>query len=253
MLARLMQLIRKNIHRSPSTSDVLNRVEGLYRQKGYLAAYSEHTDLRVALNPHEAVGGLWEEIGKLQFNFLINHGLLPTHKFLDIGCGTLRGGRHFIKYLGAKNYAGLDISRKAVEYGKALVREEGLADKQPRLLISKNRDLTFKEFSGETFDYLLAQSVFTHLMPQHIEECFQNIGGIMGAQSTFFFTFHEGPAFLQLGLKDFSYPLSFFESLAEKYRFRLADYSAEYDHPRDQKMVGLSKLSESQVRDADLR
>lgn len=243
MLARVFQLIRKNADRPLSTSDVDKRIEQLYKQKKYLAAYSEHTNIRVELNPHQAVGGMWEEIGKLQLDFLVNQGLLPTHTFLDIGCGTLRGGRHFIRYLDAGNYSGMDISFKAIEYGKSLVREEGLSDKQPSLLISRNRDLKFKKFRGKTLDYLLAQSVFTHLPPEHIEECFQHIGTIMGTGSRFFFTFSEASAFMQVGLKDFVYPFSFFESLAEKYRFKLADCSVEYSHPRGQKMAKLSKLS----------
>lgn len=237
-----MKLIMKNPDRSPTTSDVHNRVEELYEQKEYLAAYSQHTDIRVALDPHQAVGGMWEEIGKLQFDFLVNDGLLPTDKLLDIGCGTLRGGRHFIKYLRAENYAGIDISFDAIEYGKRLVREEGLSEKRPRLIVSKKRDLRFEEFSGETFDYLLAQSVFTHLMPDHIEECFQHIGSIMNTKSRFFFTFNEALAFMQVGLKDFKYPVSFFEALAERYRFKLTDYSDEYSHPRGQKMAGISKV-----------
>ena len=243
MFARVLQLIKRNAHRPLSTSDVNRRIDELYQQKEYLEAYSEHTNIRVSIDPHLAVGGMWEEIGRLQMNFLVNHGLLPTHKFLDIGCGTLRGGRHFIKYLNAGNYAGMDISVKAVKYGKDLVREEGLAEKQPRLLIDKDGDLRFTEFSGEIFDYLLAQSVFTHLMPKHIEGCFQHIGSIMGIDSKFFFTFNEGAAFTQLGLKDFSYPFSFFESLAKTYGFELADYSVEYSHPRGQRMAQISKRS----------
>jgi hypothetical protein len=38
------------------------------------------------------VGGMWEEIGKLQFDFLVQQGLKPSHCFLDIGCGSFRGG-----------------------------------------------------------------------------------------------------------------------------------------------------------------
>jgi len=245
MFARVLQLIRKNAVRPLSTSDVKKRIKELYKQKEYLKAYSEHTNIRVALDPHLAVGGMWEEIGRLQADFLISKGLLPTHKFLDIGCGTLRGGRHFIKYLDTGNYAGVDISVKAVKYGKNLVREEALGAKQPRLLIDKNGDFKFTEFSGEIFDYLIAQSVFTHLMPQHIEGCFQHIGSIMGIDSKFFFTFNEGAAFTQLGLKDFSYPFSFFESLAKTYGFELADYSVEYRHPRGQRMAQISKRSQS--------
>jgi hypothetical protein len=45
------------------------------------------------------VGGLWDEIGRLQFNFLVAQGLKPEHYLLDVGCGTFRGGVHFIRYL----------------------------------------------------------------------------------------------------------------------------------------------------------
>src|ERR1700678_1283527 len=44
------------------------------------------------LGHREYVGGLWEVIGKLQFDFLISRGLKPEHVFLDIACGPLRGG-----------------------------------------------------------------------------------------------------------------------------------------------------------------
>lgn len=36
------------------------------------------------------VGGLWEEIGVLQFEFLKQQGLLQRHNLIDIGCGALR-------------------------------------------------------------------------------------------------------------------------------------------------------------------
>lgn len=218
-------------------------IEKMYKKEDYLNAYSKHTDYRVERDPYSAVGGMWEEIGKLQFDFLVNNRLQPNHRLLDIGCGTLRGGRHFIKYLEAEKYTGIDISPKAIEFGKQLIKQEGLVVKQPRLLVSKNKDLTFREFDGEIFDYLLAQSVFTHIKPESIYECFQNIGGIMSRASVFFFTFKEALAFKQTGLKDFRYPFSFFQSLADKYGFSLRDLSGEYQHPRGQLMAMLSKKS----------
>ncbi len=43
------------------------------------------------------VGGSWDELGQLQFEFLKKSGLGAEHKLLDIGCGCLRGGIHFVK------------------------------------------------------------------------------------------------------------------------------------------------------------
>ena len=44
----------------------------------------------------EQVGGLWDEIGALQIDFLRAQGLRPGDTLLDVGCGCLRGGVHFV-------------------------------------------------------------------------------------------------------------------------------------------------------------
>lgn len=242
MRKTILSLFKRIFKRLRSTSKYKEHIKKLYEEKDYLEAYSEHTNLRVECSPHKAIGGRWEMMGNLQFDFLVKNGLEPQHIMLDIGCGTLRGGRHFIRYLNTGNYSGIDISHKAIEYGKQLVQEESLLDKHPRLLVSKNKDLNFAEFDGEIFDYLLAQSVFTHLKPEHIEECFQHIGHIMKLDSVFFFTFNKAFKFKQTSLKGFRYPFSFFESLADRYGFRLEDYSNEYKHhPTGQHVVKMIK------------
>jgi SAM-dependent methyltransferase len=214
-------------------------VPRLYKEGEYIEAYSSHTDLRVVRDPHEAVGGMWEEMGQLQLDFLLLMGLRPADRLLDIGCGTLRGGRHFIRYLESGGYTGIDISKEAIAYARSLVDMEGLAAKRPRLLISRNRDLKFEEFAGETFDVLLAQSVFTHLQPEHIEECFRHVSSIMHPASTFYFTYAQGPEFTQTRVKDFRYPPTFFQHMADRYDLHLADHSADYPHPRGQLMASL--------------
>ena len=48
----------------------------------------------------EMVGGNWEELGKLQFSFMVNFaGLKPDDVLLDLACGSFRAGRLFIPYL----------------------------------------------------------------------------------------------------------------------------------------------------------
>lgn len=212
----------------------------IYEDKEYLEAYTRHTDLRVEADPKSAIGGMWEKVGRLQFEFLLSKNLKPNHTMLDIGCGTLRGGQHFIRHLNPGNYYGIDISPKAVAYAKHFVQQEYLSRKDPHLILSENKNLKFQEFS-ETFDCILAQSVFTHLKPEHIQECFQNIGRIMHETSSFYFTYFQGIEHRQTSVKDFCYPSSFFESLAAQYYFRLEDCSREYDHPRGQSMIKLTK------------
>lgn len=49
------------------------------------------------------VGSYWEQIGMLQFHFLINAGLKPYYRILDPDCGALRGCINFIRYLDDEN------------------------------------------------------------------------------------------------------------------------------------------------------
>lgn len=207
----------------------------------YLAAYSKFTDAQVEIDPHKAVGGAWEEFGQLQFDFLVRKGLSAQHRLLDVGCGTLRAGRYFIRYLDAGNYSGIDISPKALEFATGLVDQEGLSEKEPRLTLSTG-SLEFAEFAGEQFDYLLAQSVFTHLPAESIDECLAHVGLVMRDSSRFYFTYNDAPERVAkpIGM-DFRYPLSFFELLAGTYGFRLEDCSAEYAHPRGQRMLEVSR------------
>ena len=237
----LLSLPGRIVRRLRGKSQYRRNVDRMYDEKDYLEAYTAHTDMRVERDPHTAVGPSWEKIGKLQFDYLVALGMKPHHRMLDIGCGTLRGGRHAIRYLDSGNYTGMDLSPKAIEYGHQLVEEEGLCDKRPRLLVSANKDLKFSEFDGETFDFLMAQSVFTHLKPEHIEECFRHIVGIMDAGSIFSFTYNQASTREQTGQKSFVYPWSFLTSLAEKVGVTLEDCAGRYDHPTGQRMVTLMR------------
>lgn len=214
-------------------------VARLYRRKSYLEAYAAHTDMRVRENPYTAIGEGWEELGRLQCDYLVANGLEPHHDLLDIGCGTLRGGRHFIRHLEPGRYTGIDISSEAIAFGARLVEDEGLSDRRPTLLVSADRDLRFRQFAGKQFDFLLAQSVFSHLPAENIEECFAHAGQVMKPSSRFFFTFHEGAAPERRGVKAFFYPLAFFEDLAARHGFSV-EPRRDYKHP-SQTMVRMTR------------
>jgi SAM-dependent methyltransferase len=138
----------------------------------------------------ERVGGNWERMGRHQFEFLVSHGLQPTHRFLDVGCGSLRGGLHFIRYLETGNYHGIDILEDLLRAGRFELKRAGLESKDPTLV-----RLTNFEFSelGPTFDYALAQSVFSHLNLNKIMQCVANMDRVLSPGGKFFATFHENP------------------------------------------------------------
>ncbi|MEM2085824.1 MAG: class I SAM-dependent methyltransferase [Archaeoglobaceae archaeon] len=138
----------------------------------------------------EAVGGLWEEIGKLQFEFLVKEGLKPEHYFLDVGCGSLRGGIHFIRYLMPTHYVGVDIDEELLKAGKLELVKNNLLDKNPVLV--RMGDFNFSSLNRE-FDFALAQSVFTHLPLNSIIRCILNIEKVLVRGGRFYATFFESP------------------------------------------------------------
>ena len=113
-------------------------------------------------------------MGELQFRFLKEHGLEPDHELLDIGCGSLRGGVNFIKYLNEGKYCGLDINPSLIRAGHVEIKKENLIEKRPMLLV--NDSFQFQLFKKK-FDYAIAQSVFTHLPVNVIQRCLINIEG----------------------------------------------------------------------------
>ena len=79
------------------------------------------------------IGDLWEEMGQKQLDFLIGEGLRPEHKLLDVGCGALRGGLHFIRYLDVGNYVGIDINQSLLDAGYEIeLAQCGLKARMPR-------------------------------------------------------------------------------------------------------------------------
>jgi len=204
--------------------------------EAFFEAYAKDMDSRVLADPHEAVGGLWDELGPLQFAYLCDNGLRPENRFLDVGCGTLRAGRHFIGYLERGNYTGLEISAEALRFARSLVSAERLERKAPRLIFNPDGNLRFGQFAGEAFDYILAQSVFTHIGPEHIKECFAHIGSVMSQASRFFFTIWEADRVARRGEFAFVYPFSFLAEVAREHGLDVTR-RADFKHPRGQTMV----------------
>jgi hypothetical protein len=94
----------------------------------------------------EVIGGNWDVIGPLQFDYVVGQGLQPHHVFLDIACGCLRGGRLFIQYLEPGHYLGIDRDGNLIRYGVELELGRDVADaKRPEFLVSSRFE--FDRFS----------------------------------------------------------------------------------------------------------
>jgi len=202
------------------------------------------------------VGGLWEEVGRLQFEFLRQRGLQPWMKLLDIGCGCFRGGVHLVEYLDPAGYFGIDISQEMLDVGyeKELV-PHGLDRKLPRANLLCSGEFAFERF-GASFDVALAQSLFTHLPLNHIRLCMERLTPVMRPGGVLYAT-----AFLA-SEGDWPGPVKRWDGritsspVCDPYHYRARDLAycsdglpwrldviGEWGHPRDQSMVMFTRLS----------
>lgn len=128
----------------------------------------------VLAGQHRAtIGGLWDEIGQLQFDFLCAQGLQPHHRLIDIGAGAMRAGVHLARYLNPGCYFAIDISAALLSAGRGELVQAGIAYRVPE----ENMRITDAfDLSGfPTFDFGIAQSVFTHLPLQRFGQCLRAV------------------------------------------------------------------------------
>ncbi len=203
----------------------------------------------------KGVGEMWEEIGRLQFEYLVKNGLLPRHTFLDIGCGSLRGGIKFINYLENGNYYGIEkeslLLKAAIEVE---IPRYGLLEK--KISLENRDDFDFSVFNTQ-FDFALAQSVFTHLTWNKILKCLVNLSKVLKTDGVCFATFFEDKdgsykvkpmIHTYPGGKGTSYPdedpyhyeFDFFVELAKRTSLKV-EYIGEWNHPRGQMMMVFKK------------
>src|SRR5262245_1394654 len=85
------------------------------------------------------VGGDPSTMGPWQLELLVRLGLRKDETLLDLGCGTLRGGLHFSRFLASHRYYGADPHQALLTQGTTLVARAGLGDKAPELRNIRSR------------------------------------------------------------------------------------------------------------------
>lgn len=126
----------------------------------------------------------------MQFSLMTLLGLRQQHTLLDIGCGSLRAGKLFIMYLLPERYFGIEPEQWLVDEG--IERELGrqLAErKRPRFQFDRN--FSCASF-GVGFDYIIAQSIFSHASLAQIRRCLSQARASMKDTSLFAASFVEG-------------------------------------------------------------
>ncbi|MEM1183137.1 MAG: class I SAM-dependent methyltransferase [Acidobacteriota bacterium] len=132
-------------------SKIQERAEKMMDEQGFLGV------------PRET----YEVGGRAQFVRLLEHGLLPESRVLEIGCGTLRIAYWLLRFLEPGHYAGIEPARDRVELGRQYLFEPATLDRaRPRFDFNAEFDTTV---FGTPFDYFLAGSIWTHCSKAHIE------------------------------------------------------------------------------------
>jgi hypothetical protein len=109
----------------------------------------------------------FEKGGRELLIYLLNAGLNPDSKVVDIGCGVLRGGYWLIHFLNPDRYCGIEAHTGRLDMGtQTILESEILAAKRPRFDTNPNFDTSV---FGEKFDFFLAYSVWTHAAKPQIE------------------------------------------------------------------------------------
>lgn len=214
-----------------------------YEDEGTLAREVESGRARAE------IGGLWDEMGALQFDFLLERGLRPEHRFLDLGCGCLRAGVRLAPYLDAGNYYGLDISPSLIEAGRCELDALGVLERVPAPNLRVTRAFDISGFPS--FDYAIAQSLFTHLPLQQFSACLAAVRPNFTGGGCLFATFftatlgqstrlHERGGITTSADHDpFHFAVEDILRAAREQRWR-ANWIGEWGHPRDQQICELT-------------
>ena len=185
------------------------------------------------------VGDYWEKISELQFQYLVDRGLAPPDTLIDIGCGSLRGGAKFIRYLDPGRYLGIDKHIELIIYGVTMELGVDLYhQKRPRFVVSDSFE--FARFGAKPV-FGIAQSLFTHLSADDVTSCLSKLSCVAAPVCRLFATFFEvsepvdNPA-LSHSRRYFAYTRSQMEEFGSRSGWK-SHYIGDWDHPRGQKMM----------------
>ncbi len=186
----------------------------------------------------------------IQFNLLTSLGLREEHYLLDIGCGSLRGGKLFIPYLLPGRYYGIEPNQWLIEEGIELeLGKDIFKIKEPTIINDNNFSCTT---FGVQFDFFLAQSIFTHASERQIKRCFSEIRKSMKENSIIVATFSQGEE--NYSGEEWVYPPCVFYTIE-----KMKDLAGEQDlycniiewpHPDEQKWMLVIDNEQDIMKDA---
>ncbi|KAM7257998.1 hypothetical protein ACFE04_013739 [Oxalis oulophora] len=116
---------------------------------------------------HSNYGEPWAG-GRDVFEFLAESShLVPDSQVLEVGCGTLRVGLHFIRYLKPEHFHCLERDELSLMAAfRYELPAQGLLSKRP--LIVRGEDMDLSKFGETEYDLIYASAVFLHVPDKHV-------------------------------------------------------------------------------------
>ncbi len=130
----------------------------------------------------------YDFMGATQFRLACALGLREYHRLLDFGCGSLRAGRLFLVYLNPGCYFGIEPNSWLIE--EAIRGELGGYDlvQAKRPSFSDSAEFDSRVF-GTTFDFIVAQSVFSHCGLDLIRKSLEGFAATLAPEGIIMATF----------------------------------------------------------------
>ncbi|MGH7091774.1 MAG: class I SAM-dependent methyltransferase, partial [Stellaceae bacterium] len=198
----------------------------------------------------------YDLMGATQFRLLTALGLRDHHRLLDFGCGSLRAGVHFIRYLEPGNYIGVDVNQSLLDAGYDVeLASAGLQARMPRANLVRLGEFEFHRLARQ-FDCALALSLFTHLPFNHIRLCLTRLAEAIKPGGVFFATCFQVPEEAPLS-EPYAHPAGGIttHSATDPYHYRLIDMvyavrnlpweiriASGFAHPRSQQMLAFHRI-----------
>ncbi|MGF6931015.1 SAM-dependent methyltransferase [Paraburkholderia sp. UCT70] len=132
----------------------------------------------------------YDRLGAVQFVTLLLLGLREDHLLLDIGCGSLRGGKFPLIYLNPDRYFGIEPEEWCLREGiKAELGSAVITLKRPKF--SFNSDFDASQFDCQ-FDYIIAAGIFMHASKSQIANCLTSVSRSLAPNGIFVAAFLSG-------------------------------------------------------------
>jgi hypothetical protein len=120
----------------------------------------------------------WDAGASKAARYISQASVKPSDRVIDYGCGSLRIGAHFIRFLDPGCFWGLDVTDGFYEIGKTAIGAELIDRKAPRFGVISDKEIA----EAEKFDadFVYSNAVCYQVHPEELGTYFGNLARLSG-------------------------------------------------------------------------